>query len=90
MLTTKVQIITKVLNSHNANQFLRHISCSYEYTFREDSVFDKIINTNSDIIDADTGNYIGKAYFVLTPDAEKSLLNYLRQHRTMAEAANVW
>ena len=41
------------------------------------SMFDKVINTISEIFDAETGSYIGRAYFTLTDEAEKNFLNYL-------------
>lgn len=44
-------------------------------------MFDKVINTVSDIFDAEIGSYVGEAYFTLTDDAEKSFLNYLNYAR---------
>lgn len=40
-------------------------------------MFDRIINPSSDIFDADTGAYIGKAHFSFLGNAERALLDYL-------------
>lgn len=38
---------------------------------------DKIVDTSSDLFDAETGNYIGMAQFDLTSEAENDLLNFI-------------
>jgi len=40
-------------------------------------MYDRIVNTSLDVFDRDTGNYIGKARFVLPAESEKALLDLI-------------
>lgn len=40
-------------------------------------MFDRILNPSSEVFDGITGDYIGRAHFSLTSEAEKNMLDYL-------------